>query len=78
MTTETPRGDVLPAAPARRLGPVVAVLAVVLVGMVIAAIAGGVTWLIGIGGAGTALGTLGLAYFTFAVAERKIQHIADD
>jgi hypothetical protein len=35
--------------------------------------AGGVNWLIGIGGAGTAMGTLGLAYFTFTVAERTTE-----
>jgi hypothetical protein len=45
-------------------------LALLLVGMVIAGVIGGVSWLIGVGGAGTALGTLGLAYFTYAVADR--------
>jgi hypothetical protein len=41
--------------------------------MIVAAAVGGVNWLIGVGGAGTALGTLGLAYFTFTVAARTTE-----
>lgn len=41
--------------------------------MIVAGLVGGVNWLIGVGGAGTALGTLGLAYFTFTVAQRTSQ-----
>ena len=74
MTTPHGGDDLLPAAVPKRLGRYSAVLVVaVLVGMVIAAVAGGVDWLIGIGGAGTAVGTLGLAYFTFTVAERTTE-----
>lgn len=63
--------NLLPANVPRRLGPIsAALLLAVLVGMIVGGIVGGVNWLIAIGGAGTALGTLGLAYFTFTVAER--------
>lgn len=57
----------------RRRSGAAAFVALTLMGMVVAAAAGGVDWLIGVGGAGTAVGTLGLAYFTFAVAERTTQ-----
>lgn len=69
-----PPDDLLPSTVPKRFGLTAAgFVALVLVGMAAAAIVGGVNWLIGLGGAGTALGTLGLAYFTFAVAERTTE-----
>lgn len=71
MATETPSDDLVRPVVPSQLGRRVAVLvAGLFIGMIVAAIVGGVDWLIGIGGGGTALGTLGLAYFTFTVAQR--------
>lgn len=66
--------NLLPARVPQRLGLIstISVLSI-LVGMIVAGAVGGVNWLIGVGSCGTALGTLGLAYFTFGVAERTTE-----
>lgn len=66
--------DLLPVTIPSHLGRIVgAAVAVLLAGMIIAGLIGGVEWLAAVGAAGTAVGTLGLAYFTFTVAEGETE-----
>ncbi len=52
-----------------------ALLLALLCGMVGAAIAGGVNWFVGVAAAGTALGTLGLAFWTWRLASRTTESV---